>query len=133
MRNDALINGALIAAGSITIVDNVVAHWLLGLHRAVPGPAADIVEPVLVALGAIVLLFGAVREARARRAGEVRSPAGQDSSTVRRATMPAASCGMQKYVYSPGTSNVWLHSAPGSMVPESHGSAPSGRAAFAAS
>lgn len=69
MRNDALINGALIAAGAITIVDNVVAHWLLGLHRAVPGSAADVVEPVLVALGAIVLLLGVVREARARRGG----------------------------------------------------------------
>jgi uncharacterized membrane protein len=66
VRTDALINGALIAAGAIAIIDNVVAHWLLGLHRAVPGPAADVVEPLLVVLGAILLLVGAVRELRAR-------------------------------------------------------------------
>jgi uncharacterized membrane protein len=66
VRTDALVNGALIAAGAITIVDNVVAHWLLGLHRAVPGPAADVVEPFLVVLGAILLLVGLVRELRAR-------------------------------------------------------------------
>lgn len=69
MRNGALVNGALIAAGTITIVDNVVAHWLLGLHRAMPGPAADIVEPLLVALGAVLLVIGLAREIRARRRG----------------------------------------------------------------
>jgi uncharacterized membrane protein len=69
VRTDALINGALIAAGAIAIIDNVVAHWLLGLHRAVPGPAADVVEPLLVGLGAILLLVGVVREVRARGRG----------------------------------------------------------------
>ena len=35
-RNGALVNGALIALGTLSIVDNVVAHWPLGLHRAPP-------------------------------------------------------------------------------------------------
>lgn len=67
MRTDALVNGALIAAGAIAVIDNVVAHWLLGLHRAVPGPAADIVEPLLVASGVGLVVAGVVREVRARR------------------------------------------------------------------
>jgi uncharacterized membrane protein len=66
-RNDALINGALIALGALAIVDNVVAHWLLGLHRAIPGPWADVVEAGLVVLGAGMLILGLWREARARR------------------------------------------------------------------
>lgn len=67
MRTDALINGALIAAGAIAVIDNVVAHWLLGLHRAVPGPAANVVEPLLVVVGAGLALIGVAREVRARR------------------------------------------------------------------
>ena len=30
-RNAALLNGAFIAVGALAIIDNVVAHWLLGL------------------------------------------------------------------------------------------------------
>jgi uncharacterized membrane protein len=67
LRTDALINGALIAAGAIAVIDNVVAHWLLGLHRAVPGPAANVVEPLLVVVGAGLALIGVAREVRARR------------------------------------------------------------------
>jgi uncharacterized membrane protein len=65
-RTDALLNGALIAAGAIAVVDNAVAHWLLGLHRAVPGPAAPAVEVGLVVLGAAMLVAGLWRERRAR-------------------------------------------------------------------
>lgn len=61
------MNGALIALGALAVADNVVAHWLLGLHRAVPGPAAGAVEAGIVALGAALLLGGLWREGRARR------------------------------------------------------------------
>ena len=57
----------LIALGALAIVDNLVAHWLLGLHRAVPGPWAFPVEVGLVVLGAGLLLIGLWRERRARR------------------------------------------------------------------
>jgi uncharacterized membrane protein len=67
-RTGALINGALIALGALAIVDNAVAHWLLGLHRAVPGPNATAVEIGLIVLGAALLALGLWREARARRA-----------------------------------------------------------------
>jgi len=62
-RNDALINGALIALGALAIVDNVVAHWLLGLHQAMAGA----VEVGLVVLGVDMLILGLWREVQARR------------------------------------------------------------------
>ena len=66
-RNGALINGALIGLGTLAIVDNVAAHWLLGLHRAVPWSWAGPVEVGLVALGTSMLAPGLWRERRARR------------------------------------------------------------------
>jgi hypothetical protein len=36
-RGDAMLNGALMGLGTLAILDNVVVHWLLGLHREVPG------------------------------------------------------------------------------------------------
>lgn len=65
-RAGALVNGALIAAGAIAVVDNVVAHWLLGLHRAVPGRLATPIEVGLVAPGAASVAVGIWRERRAR-------------------------------------------------------------------
>ena len=67
-RNDALINGALMALGALAVVDNVVVHWMVGLHRAVPGPNATAVEIGLIALGAVLLVVGLWRERRARLA-----------------------------------------------------------------
>ena len=66
-RTGALINGALIAIGALGVVDNVVVHWVLGLHRAVPGPYALEVELALVALSAGLLVLGLWRESRAKR------------------------------------------------------------------
>ena len=66
-RNNAMINGALIALGALGIVDNIVFHWILELHRAVPGRHALTVEVVLVIVSAGLLLLGLWREGRARR------------------------------------------------------------------
>jgi uncharacterized membrane protein len=65
-RGHAMVNGAMIAMGSLAILDNVVVHWLLGLHRAVPGPNALLVEWCLIALGAALVVIGWRRERRAR-------------------------------------------------------------------
>lgn len=62
-----MLNGALMALGALAILDNIVVHWLLGLHRAVPGSDALTVEWFLIALGAVLLGLGAWRERRARR------------------------------------------------------------------
>ena len=66
-RNGALMDGALISIGVLAIVDNIVAHWLLGLHRAVPGPWAIYVEVGLVALGVGMAAYGLWRERWVRR------------------------------------------------------------------
>ena len=51
-RTGALINGALIAIGTLGVVDNIIVHWVLQLHRAVPGRDALGVELALVAVSA---------------------------------------------------------------------------------
>jgi uncharacterized membrane protein len=66
-RNDAMINGALIALGALGVLDNVVFHWILELHRAVPGPHALTVEVVVAIVSAGLLVLGIWRERRARR------------------------------------------------------------------
>lgn len=71
-RNAAMVNGALIGLGLLAIVDNVGAHWILRLHRAVPGPWAVQVEAVLVALGAVMVALGAWRERGARSRASAR-------------------------------------------------------------
>jgi hypothetical protein len=62
-----MLNGALVALGFAAILDNVVAHWILRMHRAVPGPHALQVEIGLVGAGLLLLGFGVWREFRARR------------------------------------------------------------------
>lgn len=64
-RTGALVNGGLIGIGALAIVDNVVAHWIFGLHRAIPGPWSGPVEVALVLLGAGMLTVGGWRERRA--------------------------------------------------------------------
>lgn len=66
-RNDALINGALMALGALAIIDNVVGHWVLKLHRVYEGEWTLQVELALVALGAVLLIIGLWREVRAQR------------------------------------------------------------------
>ena len=66
-RSDAMINGALIAVGTLGILDNVVIHWLLKLHRAISGEHALAVELALVVISVALLLTGIWRERRARQ------------------------------------------------------------------
>jgi uncharacterized membrane protein len=73
-RRQPFLNGAMVALGVVAVVDNVVSHWILGLHRAVPGPAAAAVEASLVVLGVVLVTVGLVRETRQRRL-----PAGRTS------------------------------------------------------
>ena len=66
-RSDAMVNGALIAIGALGVVDNVLFHWVLGIHRAVPGGRALEVEYALIGGGLFLLMLGFWREWRARR------------------------------------------------------------------
>jgi uncharacterized membrane protein len=61
------LNGALMALGAMAVVDNVIAHWLLDLHRAIPGPYALHVEIALIAIGAAMFTAGFWRERRMHR------------------------------------------------------------------
>ncbi len=67
MRRGAFVNGALVALGAAAIVDNLLAHWLLGLHRAAPGRWALPLELVQLVVGAALLVAGIARERAARR------------------------------------------------------------------
>lgn len=66
-RNDAMLNGALIAIGGLGIIDNILVHWVLGLHRAVPGEQALEVEYALIGGGVLLLILGLWRERRTRK------------------------------------------------------------------
>ncbi|HEV2767418.1 MAG TPA: DUF2243 domain-containing protein [Acidimicrobiales bacterium] len=67
-RRQALVNGGMVALGVVAVVDNVVSHWLLGLHRAVPGDAATAVEVSLVVMGVVLVAVGLGREVGQRHA-----------------------------------------------------------------
>lgn len=56
--NDAMLNGAFKVLGAVCVLDNVVVHWMLELHRAVPGSCALQVEWALVILGALLFAIG---------------------------------------------------------------------------
>jgi uncharacterized membrane protein len=62
-----MINGALIAVGALGIIDNVLFHWILQLHRVVPGPSAFPIEVLLVIVSFGLLIMGLWRELRSRR------------------------------------------------------------------
>jgi uncharacterized membrane protein len=66
-----MVNGALIALGILGIVDNVAFHWMLQLHRAIPGTHALTVEVVLVFISTGLLVLGTWQEVRARRCRRV--------------------------------------------------------------
>jgi uncharacterized membrane protein len=69
-RNIAALNGALMAIGLLGVVDNVVFHWLLGLHRLFDGPEPVVfaAEAVIVVVGIALFGLGMFREGRARAA-----------------------------------------------------------------
>jgi hypothetical protein len=38
-RTEAAVYGAVVGLGAALVLDNVVVHWLVGLHRVVQGGA----------------------------------------------------------------------------------------------
>jgi hypothetical protein len=68
-RNDAMLNGALIALGTLGVFDNVMVHWILGWHRAIEDSPHNLeIEIGIVVASSAMLVAGIVRERRARRA-----------------------------------------------------------------
>jgi uncharacterized membrane protein len=67
-RTSANINGALIVIGLLGTVDNVLIHWILGLHRLIEGSEYTLhVEILLVFASALILAIGIYREWSARQ------------------------------------------------------------------
>lgn len=56
-RDDALLNGALIALGALATIDNIVGHGMLELDRVIPREQAFNVEVALVAFGIVMLVM----------------------------------------------------------------------------
>lgn len=62
----SFFHGFLMAVGIFLSFDIVVFHWLFQLHRLTKGQEADVIEPLLVALGVGFVAYGFVRERRQR-------------------------------------------------------------------
>jgi uncharacterized membrane protein len=67
-RNRVLINGILMATGSIAILDNVLSHWIFKLHSVLPDETlSHYVEIALFVLGLILFGIGLFREIKDRK------------------------------------------------------------------
>jgi uncharacterized membrane protein len=64
----AFFHGFIVAAGLFLSFDIVVVHWIFHLHRITNGPEAEYLEPILVVVGLVILLYGLRRE-RKRKVG----------------------------------------------------------------
>ncbi|MEB1805836.1 MAG: hypothetical protein LPK26_00750 [Bacillaceae bacterium] len=58
----SFFHGVLAASGFFASFDIVVFHWLFRLHRLTYGPEADIIEPILVVIGIILLVYAVRKE-----------------------------------------------------------------------
>jgi hypothetical protein len=62
-RTSANLNGALIVIGLLGTLDNVLVHWILGLHRLIEGSAYTLhAEIALVIASSAILAIGIYRE-----------------------------------------------------------------------
>jgi hypothetical protein len=62
-RTSANLNGALIVIGLLGTLDNVLVHWILGLHRLIEGSAYTLhAEIALVISSSAILAIGIHRE-----------------------------------------------------------------------
>jgi hypothetical protein len=68
LYSPAFFRGFMVAVGIIFSFDVVVFHWLFGLHRITEGSEANIIEPVVVAMGVGFLTYG-LRGERPRQHG----------------------------------------------------------------
>ncbi|MQA87910.1 MAG: DUF2243 domain-containing protein [Streptosporangiales bacterium] len=63
----SFFNGFLVAVGVFFSFDVVVFHWVFQLHRITECPEANVIEPLLVALGIGFVTYGLMRERSKRR------------------------------------------------------------------
>ncbi len=57
-------HGFIVSTGLFFSFDIVAFHWIFGLHRITDGPEANAIEPILVAVGIVLLVRGLRAEFR---------------------------------------------------------------------
>jgi uncharacterized membrane protein len=60
----SFFRGFLVSVGVFLSFDVVVFHWIFGLHRITSGQEADVIEPIVVVIGAAFVIYGLRRESR---------------------------------------------------------------------
>ena len=63
----AFFNGFVVAVGLFLSFDIVVFHWVFGLHRITSGPEANVLEPIFVVAGCLLLWYGIAQERQKAR------------------------------------------------------------------
>jgi hypothetical protein len=58
----SFFNGVAVATGLLLSFDIVVFHWVFRLHRITEGSEANVIEPLLVAIGVGLIAYGARHE-----------------------------------------------------------------------
>ncbi|SDO19266.1 hypothetical protein [Alkalicoccus daliensis] len=58
----SFFHGVIFASGFFASFDVVVIHWVFQLHRLTDGPEANIIEPVLVVIGIIMMFYALKKE-----------------------------------------------------------------------
>lgn len=65
----SFFHGVIAASGFFASFDIVVIHWFFKLHRLTYGPEADIIEPILVIVGILLLIYSIKKERKLMLAG----------------------------------------------------------------
>jgi hypothetical protein len=55
--NSSFFHGFLAAIGLFLTVDNILFHWVFQLHRVTSGPEANILEPMFVFIGIVLVYY----------------------------------------------------------------------------
>ena len=55
--NSSFFHGFLAAIGLFLTVDNILFHWVFQLHRVTSGPEANILEPMFVSIGIVLVYY----------------------------------------------------------------------------
>ncbi|HYK72085.1 MAG TPA: DUF2243 domain-containing protein, partial [Pseudoneobacillus sp.] len=54
----SFFHGFLVATGLFLSFDIVVFHWFFHLHRITSGPEANLLEPIFVVFGTLLVIYG---------------------------------------------------------------------------
>ena len=63
-----MVDGGLLVAGALAVLDNALVHWVVGWHRLIEGWSGTLyAEVALMAVGMAMLLLAVVRVRRRAR------------------------------------------------------------------